>query len=78
MFAMLIIDENDKVIVRHVANYADDVVHVDHPDLYPEWRKSHHLIEWVKKHKPNWKVLTKRFLILFHNNEIRFIINEEE
>ena len=74
----LVIDENDKVIVRHVANYADDPVFINHSELDSYWRKSHHLIEWVKKHKPNWKILTNRFMLLLVNNELTFVINEEK
>lgn len=65
MYALLIQNEHDYNIVEHVSNYSDDTVYV------PEWRenglpqseyrKSHHLTNWVKENKPKWVIKEREF-----------------
>ena len=60
-FYILIIKNEDGVLVETVLNSSDDAVIFEDNQEYDvpqyEWRKSHHLIDWVKKNKPNWFVI---------------------
>lgn len=64
-FALLILDKDGHEIVSHVANYADDTVYVEDWQVYDlpqsEWRKSHHLTDWVRVNKPDWTIRSKAF-----------------
>jgi hypothetical protein len=57
-------DENGYNVVEHVANYSNDTVHVSEWHVYnlpsSEYRKSHHLTNWVKQNKPNWTIVEKQ------------------
>lgn len=73
MFALIIKDEENNTIVNHVANFEDDSVYVpdaDVLDMPPEWRKAGHLIEWVKRTKPHWKIYMRHFDIDVVDNAI--------
>lgn len=64
-YVLRILDENGYTVVEHVANHSDDNVYVNDAKSsglpQTEWRKSHHLTNWVKENKPNWKVEEKQF-----------------
>ncbi len=66
MFALIIKDENKHTVLEHVANHEDDEVLVPFSkslDMPFQWRKSGHLIKWVKENRPEWKVYTQNFEI---------------
>lgn len=62
-YALRITDEDGYDVVVHVSNYEDDTVYIDRTPGLPasEWRKAEHLIEWVRKNKPNWKIMSGEF-----------------
>ena len=61
-FALIIKDEDNYIIMEHVANNHDDAVHTDFEDQpQSEWRKAHHLIEWISINKPEWSINMKDF-----------------
>lgn len=64
-FALIIKDEYDNDILEHVSNHMDDSVHVEDYEAYglpqAEWRKAHHLTDWVKNNKPGWLIRKRVF-----------------
>lgn len=65
MYALKITDDDGSTVVEHVSNYEDDVVHVEIWYSYgmpqSEWRKAGHLLEWVRKYCPFWKIESFKF-----------------
>ena len=64
-FALIIKDNDDNIILEHVANYSDDTVNVPNAaelglDLH-EYRKSYHLLDEIEEKKLPFKIITKNF-----------------
>lgn len=65
-YALVIRNEAGFPIVEHVAMNVDDSVYFEDAELYgapTEWRKAHHLIDWVKVNQPHWRIESKEFSV---------------
>lgn len=77
MYALIIQDELGNSIVEHVSVFTNSIVHVLDSSLTDdggiplvEWRKADHLIGWVRKNKPTWKIYEAGFGIQVKDGKI--------